>query len=419
VRITILANGSRGDVQPYVALGIGLRAAGYDVTVAAPTPFREFVTARGLAFADLEADPRAIVESELGQSWLEAGHNPFAFVRRLKPILEPTIDQFLAASLRACEGADAIVYSPFGVVGWQIGEAMRVPAILASPVPATSTTAFASPIVPPLPLGGIYNRLTWSLVNQLFWQPFRRQTNRWRTDTLGLPPLPFSGPFRRITGTGEMVLGEYSRHVVPRPPDWPVWVQVTGYWFLDRPDAWRPPREVVDFLSAGPPPVYVGLGSMAGRDPAALTDLVLAALRRTRRRGILLSGWGGLGQADVGDDVCVVRDIPHDWLFPQVSAVVHHGGAGTTGAGLRAGRPSVLLPFFADQPFWGQRVHHLGVGPRPIPQKRLTVEALAAAIHAATTDPFMAERARKLGERIRSEDGVGVAVGLLQRQLDA
>jgi sterol 3beta-glucosyltransferase len=176
---------------------------------------------------------------------------------------------------------------------------------------------------------------------------------------------------------------------------------------------------VVTFLASGPPPVYVGLGSMSGRDAARLTALVLDALRRAGRRGILLSGWAGLGEQDVGDDICVVRDIPHDWLFPQVSAVVHHGGAGTTGAGLRAGKPSVLLPFFADQPFWGRRVHQLGAGPRPIPQKRLTVEGLAAAIRIATTDPHMAGKARMLGERIRAEDGVERAVGLLRDRLGA
>lgn len=419
MRITIVANGSRGDVQPYLALGIGLRQAGFDVTLAAPTPFEEFVTSRGVRFADLKADPRAIIESELGTAWLESGHNPFAFVSRLTPIVEPILDRFLDATLAACAGAEAIIYSPLGIVAWHIGEAMGIPAILASPVPNVPTRAFPSPLVPGLPLGGAYNRLTHKLVEQLFWQPFRTKANRWRREALGLPPLPLSGPYPRIAADEEIVLYGYSRHVIPRPADWPPFVHVTGYWFLDRPEGWQPPVDLVDFLDAGPPPVYVGLGSMVGRDPEQTTGIVLDALLNTGRRGILLAGWAGLGGVDLGDDVIVVDDIPHDWLFPHVSTVVHHGGAGTTGAGLRAGKPTVILPFFADQPFWGRIVHQRGIGPRPIPRKRLTSDGLTRAIRDATTDPLMRELAGKLGRTIRSEDGVGQAVAVLQQRLAA
>ena len=214
------------------------------------------------------------------------------------------------------------------------------------------------------------------------------------------------------------MLHAYSQHVLPRPGDWPSHAHVTGYWFLDRPDGWEPPQALVDFLDARPPPVYVGLGSMAGRNPGRLTELFLAALRQSGQRAVLLSGWAGLGSADLGDDVFVVDDVPHDWLFPRVSAVVHHGGAGTTAAGLHAGKPTVILPFFADQPFWGRIVHQRGIGPRPIPQQRLSVENLADAIRRAATDPLMAELARKLGANIRAEDGVARAVTLLDQRLD-
>ncbi len=413
VRITIVANGSRGDVQPFVALGLGLHAAGCEVHIAAPTPFRTFIEERGLIFEDLEVDPRQILEGELGQTWLESGHNPIGFVRRLEPILEPLMDRFLAAALRACEGSDALIFPPFGVVAWHIGQALNIPAILASPVPTVRTAHIPSPLVPPLPLPRLTNPLGYLLVDQLAWQVFRRSTNRWRVETLGLPPLSFRGPFRHVEREREIVLHAYSPAVLPTPPDWGEHVHVTGYWFLNHPDGWQPPTSLVEFLDDGPPPVYIGLGSMTGRDPEALTRLALGALRRTGQRGVLLAGWAGLGGIDLPDDVCLVDDIPHDWLFPQMAAVSHHGGAGTTGAGLRAGRPSILLPYFADQPFWGRVVHDLGAGPRPIPQKQLSESRLASAISRAVTSPGIRRRSRALGEQIREEDGVACAVTIL------
>lgn len=411
MRIAIVANGSRGDVQPFVALGVGLRDAGYAVTLATPTPFGPAVIERGLDWADLEADPRAILQGELGQAWLDSGHNPVAFVTRLRPIAIPAMERFFDATVRACAGAEAIVFSPLGVPAWHVAEARGIPAVLATLIPQIATAEIPHPLAPALPLGRPWNRLTWAFVDQLTWQLFRAPTNQWR-ERLGLRPLPLRGPFADLTLPGELVLGAFSRHVVPRPSDWPAAARVPGYWFLDRPTGWQPPADLERFLADGEPPVYVGLGSMTGRDPEQLTTVVLDALRLARRRGVLLSGWAGLGALADGDDVCVVDDIPHDWLFPRVAAVVHHGGAGTTAAGLRAGRPSVLLPFFADQPFWGRRVMELGAGPPPIPQKRLTAENLAAAIR-ATADPLVVARAKDLGERIRTEDGVAAAVRML------
>ncbi len=416
MRITIVANGSRGDVQPFVALGVGLRAAGFNVHVAAPTPFREFVEARGLVFEDLEFDPRQILADELGQVWLETGHNPFGFIGRMTPIVAPLMDRFLAATLRACEGSDAIVFSPLGIFGWHYAQAVGIPAILASPVPSIRTAYITSPIVPPLPLPRITNPLGYRVIDQFAWQMFRSVTNRWRVETLGLPPVPFSGPYRQIEREREIVLHGYSPSVVPKPPDWGEHIHVTGYWFLDRPDDWRPPATLEAFLADGPPPVYIGLGSMTGRDPEALTRVALGALRRTGQRGVLLAGWAGLGGIDLPGDVCLVDDVPHDWLFPRMAAVAHHGGAGTTGAGLRAGRPSNLLPDVADQPFWGRVVHDLGAGPPPILQKQLTEPRLAAAINRAVTSPGIHRRARTLGAQIRAEDGLGNAVAVLQKR---
>ncbi len=210
-----------------------------------------------------------------------------------------------------------------------------------------------------------------------------------------------------------------SPNVLPKPPDWGDNIEITGYWFLDTPADWQPPKDLVDFLLAGPPPVYVGFGSMSIRNPEETTEIVIQALSRTKQRGLLATGWGGLKLADLPDNVFKIDSVPHDWLFSQMAAVIHHGGAGTTAAGLRAGIPTITVPFFVDQPFWGKRVAELGVGPQPIPRKQLSVERLAAAITTVVSDKELQRRVAVLGERIRTEDGVAKAVEVIQHHLSS
>jgi UDP:flavonoid glycosyltransferase YjiC (YdhE family) len=268
-----------------------------------------------------------------------------------------------------------------------------------------------------LDLGGAYNWLTYLFAEQVFWQTFRQPVNRWRREVLKLPPLPLTGPFGRLSWKQQPVLYGYSSHVLPRPPDWPDQVHVTGYWFLDHAQDWHPPQKLTDFLAAGPPPVYIGFGSIADRHPESLTELVLEALNRTGQRGILQAGWGGLGGKRLLDKVLQIEWVPHDWLFPQMAAVVHHGGAGTTATGLRAGIPSIIIPFAWDQPFWGRRVAEIGVGPSPIPRQKLSAERLAAAIQTATSDKVVQARAAAVGRQSRAEDGVAQAVAAFHSHL--
>ena len=213
------------------------------------------------------------------------------------------------------------------------------------------------------------------------------------------------------------VLHGFSPLVVPKPWDWPDWNHLTGYWFLDRPREWNPSAVVTEFLKAGPPPVYLGFSSMIPRDPEAAMDMLFRALRQARTRGIVGTGWMTPETWDLPDDVLVLDEIPHDWLFPRVSAVVHHGGAGTLAAAIRAGVPSIVVPFYADQPFWAARVESLGIGPSPIPERKLTAERLAEAIQRAEADEGMRRRAAELGEKLRTEDGVGTAVRIVDRAM--
>jgi UDP:flavonoid glycosyltransferase YjiC (YdhE family) len=207
----------------------------------------------------------------------------------------------------------------------------------------------------------------------------------------------------------------YSPAIAPKPPDWSEQAHVTGYWFLDHPSAWQPPADLVRFLGSGPPPVYIGFGSMVSRKPEQTTRIALDALKQSRQRGVIATGWGALSQSDLPSEVFLIESVPHDWLFPKMAAVVHHGGAGTTGAGLRAGVPSIVVPFGGDQPFWAQRVKALGVGPDPIPRGRLTAARLAHAMRVAVTDEPMRKRAVELGETICAEDGIGNAVRIVSQ----
>lgn len=414
MRVTLLAIGSRGDVQPYVALGAGLQRAGHEVRVATHGNFETLVRSHGLEIFPVEGNPKEILETEEGRAWLDSGPDPLAFFRGFVRLAKPRAAQMLSDSWRACRGAEAVVYSTLGFAGYHIAEKLGVPSCAAALQPLSRTRSFPPVGLEPKDLGpgltAMYNLMGHLVAEQLTWQPFRRMVNQWRRQALGLPPMPFTGPFGLVDKKRYPVLYGFSPSVVPRPPDWGPSLHVTGYWFAESPDAWRPPGGLEEFLAAGPPPVYVGFGSMTDRDPRALTGLVLEAVRRAGQRCILLTGWAGLTNEDMPGWAYGLEEAPHEWLFPRTAAVVHHGGSGTTGAGLRAGVPNVVVPFFGDQAFWGRRVRALGVGPTPIPRREITAARLSWAIGKAVSDVPMRAAARALGERIRGEDGVARAV---------
>ncbi len=416
MRVTVMAIGSRGDVQPYVALGEGLARVGYEVRIATHTPFAPLLEGRGLEFFQVGEDPAELFANERIHSMLGAGTDALKFMREFSALLEPVTRMLVRDSVAACRGADAVVLSNAGIVpGFhQIAEALGAPYCTALLQPVRPTRAFPSPFTPALPswwpLRGAYNLASHHLFLRAFAHFFRHVIPMLREEH-GLPPISRRAFWRRAE-TAPILFG-FSPSVAPRPDDWPPRAQVTGYWFLDALEGWRPPAELSAFLDAGPPPVYVGFGSMVTRDPQAATKLVVEALQRTGQRAVLLTGSGAFVEEGLPDEVLAVRSAPHDRLFPRMAAVVHHGGAGTTSAGLRAGVPSVPAPFFADQPFWGRTVHALGVGPRPIPHKRLGADRLAQAIEQAVSDEAMRARAADLGERIRAEDGVARAVEII------
>lgn len=425
MRIAVVTAGSRGDVQPYVALGQGLAARGHEVVVATHGPFEAFVRGHGLTFRAIAADPQALIQTEEGRAWLASAGDPVAFLRHYAALMGPIVDEMLRDIEAAVADADAVVCSPLTFPAFDFAERHGIPCVMASPVPITPTTAFPFMVMPPAvwdllpgipqPLAGLGNWLSHQVMLHAVALGTWWDLNRWRVNH-GLAPA-WLGALGLDRQASMRVVYGISPLVLPRPADWGPNVALTGAWSLDAPAGWQPTPELAAFLAAGEPPVYVGFGSMIGTDADRLTATVVAGLRLAGRRGVLLGGWQDLGRGALPETVLRVDDVPHEWLFPRCAAVVHHGGAGTTAAGLRAGVPAVVCPYFADQPFWAARVAALGVGPRAVPQAELTPERLAAAITVATTDGPMRARAAALGERLRAEDGVALACDVVERWL--
>jgi len=339
-------------------------------------------------------------------------------VKAAEPILRKVFHDYYAA----CTDAESILFHLLTALpAASIAEKLRLPAFPCYLQHVHPSRYLASPAFPPWRTGlsflePFYNRATYLLEDSVFWYLIKPVINRWRQDCLSLGPY-LKNPFTKRTWSQGPFFYGFSRHVIPEPPDWGSSIHVTGYWFLKGSAAWTPPSDLIDFLESGPPPIYVGFGSMVNRNPEELTSIILRALARTAQRGILLTGWGGISNRDLPTEVFKIESVPHDWLFPRVSAVIHHGGAGTTAAGLRAGRPTLVVPFFGDQTFWGWRIYQLGVGPKPIPRRKLTVSALAAAIEQLVGNSRYAIRAEAVGAEIRGENGVENTVRLLRKYL--
>jgi sterol 3beta-glucosyltransferase len=399
VKICILTIGTRGDVQPYIALGLGLKAAGHEVTISTLDEFEPLVNQYGLLHDSLRGDFLKAAQSAIGQK----GGNPLRLIRQYVEMAKDT----LADEWASAQKAEVLIYNPAAIGGFHVAEKLNVPTFAVFPAPLYSPTReFPSPF---LPFGnlGLFNKLSHQIFAKMGPAMYRNPINQFRKDVLGLPPAKGENILR---GKPITKLYSYSESIVPRPADWDESSVVTGYWFLDAPASWQPDPELVKFLQEGSTPVYIGFGSMFMNGGKQKTEIILEALRLAGQRGIIATGWGGLTGKDKSKDVFILNAAPHDWLFPQVAAIVHHGGAGTTGAALRAGKPQIICPFVGDQFFWGRRAAGLGVGPSPIPQTKLTAKKLADAIKYVVSDSNIRQRVLSLGETIRAENGIECAV---------
>ncbi|AFY57474.1 glycosyl transferase, UDP-glucuronosyltransferase [Rivularia sp. PCC 7116] len=420
MNIFIVTVGSRGDVQPYVALGKGLKEAGHDVTICTCSSFESLITEHGLPYGYMNDDFIKLVDSEAGREAIESGGNFLSLIKTMLKLLKESkalTIEMLKDSWNAAQVAkpDIVIFHPKAMAGSHIAEKLGVPAVMAVPVPLIVPTAeYVAIGFPNLKLGGWYNKFSYVLLHKGY-RVYDDVINEFRQNVLGIDKISKSiSPIQMADGKPIPVLYGYSELVSQRPKDWTNTTHITGYWFLEQKDDWQPPTELIDFLEAGEQPVYIGFGSMAGRNPQRIANIVVDALQKAKKRGIIATGWGGLDAENLPETIFKVDKVPHNWLFPRVSAVVHHGGAGTIAAGLRAGKPTIVCPFLVDQFYWGERVYALGVGSKPISQKKLTVDKLAEAILEVTTDRVIRQNAETLGKKIREEDGIRNAIAIIE-----
>ena len=411
MRITLYAIGTRGDVQPMLALANGLRAAGHELTFVAGSNFEPYVTAHDMHFRP-SLDIQALMQSPKGIAWVEE-KSPLRQLGHMRHLLNLHAEEMVDSLVAPAQDADLLiggfVSEPFAI---SLGERFHKPVITAALQPYRPTRSAAASLIAPVRLDGPHNRWFGLLGQRMLWRVAADTVQQLRA-RLGMPPQSRTDAIARQNAT-PVVFG-FSPSVTPQPSDWPDTLRVAGYWFLDEDPDWKPPAALDQFLATGPAPVYVGFGSMTGSDPAQTFEIIHRALKASGQRGVISTGWSGADADAASDsDAFVLEGAPHGWLFPRMAAVVHHGGAGTTAAGLRAGKPTLIIPHLGDQPYWGRRVHDLGVGAKPRVRHTLSESALASGIRQITSDSSMQAKAEALGARIRGEDGVGVAVSLIE-----
>lgn len=420
MNVTILAGGTRGDVGPYTGIGVRLREAGHDVTVATHQPFADLVRSCGLSFQPIPGDLHEVLASAVFQRWQRLSPTPSGQVRQAGSVTA-VIRQIRDVMRQIGEGIIPVIErkpdllllsNTLAPLSYHLAEAFDIPSMGVYWGPLEPTGEFP-PIMAAYPSLGRWGNLATSAFAQAMTDSVYSAAVRRQRSVLGLAPTSLRQMRRCQRERRWRVLHGFSAALVPRPRDWRPELEVVGYWWSHRPAAWRPPAALVDFLDAGPPPVFVGFGSMAPDHAEQLSTLAVAALRRAGVRGVVQAGWAGLTVC--ADDIIGIGDTPHDWLFPRMAAVVHHAGAGTTGAALRAGVPAVPVPVMIDQFFWAARLAALGVAPQAVPFARLSADRLAVAIRDALEQPRFRRQAALLAEKIEAEDGAGRVVELIDK----
>lgn len=408
-RVVIIAVGSRGDVAPLTGVGVALQKAGHTVSIAAYTPFAEMITQCGLSFREVPAE----LELTADGAEVQPAKGLAAFV---SPTGMRALGQDILAAVED-EPADVALLSPFAeMAGHPWAESRGIPAIGVRLQPFSATAQYPPAILGAWSAGATANRAAAQLGAWFVDRVYGRVVADFRSE-LGLPRVSSRDLRKQRTYANWPVLHGFSPLVVSRPPDWRHGLDITGYWWPADSDNWSPPIQLTRFLADGPPPVFVGFGSlMVTADRAEqLSDLIARAATLAEVRVVAQAGWASLHVAD--DTVMTIGETPHTWLFPRVAAVAHHCGAGTTAAGLRAGVPTIALPAYGDGPFWAARLTALGVAAATINQRRLTADRLAAAMHTAVHEPALRENARRLSADISAEDGAAQAVNAVESLL--
>jgi sterol 3beta-glucosyltransferase len=418
MKIAITAVGTRGDLQPFIALGLGLKAAGHEVLIVSSKNEAAFVQDYGLDFFALNVDIQKIMEGDDIKD-MAKGNNPIKFIvshlkgsKKMKALMVAT----QAEIWEACQDVDVIIFHPGMPIGFFIAKQLGKISVLANPFPVVSTSDYPSILFYTMPrLGKAFKVFTHFIFQKLFWalsKPAIKQF--WNTAVK--TKMDFSvSPIQQQIQSGMPVINGYSELLFSHSKKWSKNISTTGSWLIETAKDFTPPEALVQFIEKGEPPVYIGFGSMKDVDSFSTTlKMIAEALAITKQRAVVALGWSKLNNDEpIPENIFLLGSIPHSWLFPKMKMVVHHGGAGTTAAGLTAGKPTIIIPHNADQPAWGLRVYELGVGAKSIKKTKLTKDNLATAILFAS-QPEIVVNAVKLGEKLRKEKGVEKAVRILE-----
>ena len=406
--------GTRGDVQPYVALGQGLQQAGHRVTIGAPDNFRSFIEKHGLEFVSLGSDFKSELSSKPMQDILEGGRTTWQIFKDYQAIRQQMADYHIKAyrlMWQAAQKADLLILQLLVLHAADFAEKLGIPVIYAGLQPITPTRDF--PLIGSfMPnMGGFFNRLSYTALPTVNQIPHKAY-NQLRKELLGLPSRSrFFSPLLERKNPIPTLYG-FSKHLVTRPKDWPDSTKICGFWFLEE-EYWQPDPKLQAFLENGKPPVYIGFSSIAWKAKHH-TKIVVEAVKKWGGRAVIAKGWGGLDPEkyydDLPDSIYVIDSAPHSKLFPLMGAIIHHGGAGSTGAALKAGKPTLICPDMVDQPFWSERVYSQGVGPEPILLAKLDAEILAARLKKLTETASYHEKATELARLVKQEQGIKQAI---------
>ncbi|WP_336233459.1 glycosyltransferase [Thalassospira sp. CH_XMU1458] len=426
MHVMLMTYGTRGDVQPFVALGPGLIQKGHRVTLVAPERFADFVTDQDLEFAPLTDalialmdDPQFAHASDPKASAFQKLRSLFAIGKKARGLQDTLLDDIFRAIDQG--KPDVIVFHPKTFGALPIGRHFGIPVVMAQLIPSFIPTGdyphMGIPDIGPSgTLGRWYNRVTGTLIYRVLNATLRRQVCRWavrrqngiETKSLDIVKSCQSGKLR--------IIHAFSNAVIARPDDWPKHATVTGYWFLDGAAQTNPPDPALqNFVESQKNLIYIGFGSMPGNDPTAMAEMIAEAVSQANVSAIIATGWGGMENINWPANILAVREVPHDWLFTKVDIVIHHGGAGTCAAAMRAGRPSIIIPFFGDQPFWAKRLHRLGVAPRPIKPAKLDAAMLARRIKTVLETTSYRNNAERIASKIADEDGIANAIAEITR----
>jgi sterol 3beta-glucosyltransferase len=417
MKIAITTLGTRGDLQPYIALCIGLKAAGHEVLIVSAKNEAAFVQHYGLDFFPLDVDIQKIMESDDVKE-MAKGNNPIKFIvshlkgsKRMKQTMVATQAQIWTA----CQDADAIIFHPGMPIGFFIAKQLDKISVMANPFPVVATKDYPSILFYTAPrLGKAFNLFTHAVFKKVFWALSKSAIKEfWYANVKTNMNFSIS-PIQQQIESGMPVLNGYSELLFSHADKWGKNIHTTGSWLVETEANFIPPNDLVQFIEKAEPPIYIGFGSMKDVESFNVTFKMIAeALSATKQRAIVALGWSKLNYAEaIPENIFLIESIPHSWLFPKMKMLIHHGGAGTTAAGLTAGKPTIIIPHNADQPAWGLRVYEVGVGAKPIKKTKLTTDKLATAILYAL-QPAIITNAEKLGVELRKENGVEKAVGVI------